>query len=110
MKVTELCPSPHLEALDLGERIGDEIPVTIKAVDKKIVGAEKVLKGVVYFDEFDRGLVLNKTNSRMIADMFGSDTDKWMGKKITIYRSETSLQGRVVPCIRVRENGHKKSK
>jgi hypothetical protein len=110
MRVTDFCPSPHLEALDCGDRIGDELVVTIKGAERKTVGSEKVVKGVIFFEELERGLVLNKTNSRTIAEMYGSDTDAWMGKKITIYRSETSFQGKVVPCIRVRENGHKKSK
>lgn len=103
MKVTELCPSPHLEALDLGDKIGDEQTVTIKGVTHENVGAEKVTKGVVFFNEVGRGLVLNKVNSRTIAALYGIDTDAWIGKRITIYRSETSYQGKTVPCIRVRD-------
>lgn len=115
MKITELCPSPHIEALDCGEKLGDELVVTIKGVQRETVGAEKVVKGVVLFNEFDRGLVLNKTNSRTIAGLFGNDTDAWIGKKITIYRSETPLKGQVVPCVRVHNtlpsgNGHAKGK
>src|SRR5688572_17451645 len=100
MKVTELCPSPHLEALDCGDKLGDELTVTIDSVAHKTVGAEKVTKGVVFFAEVDRGLVLNKTNSRTIAAMYGIDTDEWTGKKVTLYRSETSYQNKTVPCIR----------
>jgi hypothetical protein len=103
MRVTDLCPSPHLEALDLGDEIGAAVVVTVTRVEKKEVGSEKVVKGVVYFTEYERGLVLNKTNSRTIASIYGSDTDDWIGQKITIYRSETSFQNKVVPCIRVRD-------
>jgi hypothetical protein len=103
MRVTELCPSPHLEALDVGDKIGDECTVTIKGVHIADVGQEKVKKGVVVFDEFDRGLVLNKTNSRMIASIHGAQTDSWKGKKLVLYRSETSFQNKTVPCIRVKE-------
>jgi hypothetical protein len=103
MRVTDLCPSPHLEALDLGDEIGAARVVTIGKVAVREVGAEKVNKGVVYFEEYERGLVLNKTNSRTIAAIYGSDTDDWIGQKITIYRSETSFQNKVVPCIRVRD-------
>lgn len=103
MKVTELCPSPHLEALDCGDKIGEERTVTIKGVAHETVGAEKVTKGVVFFEELDRGLVLNKVNSRTIAALYGSDTEKWIGKKVIIYRSETSYQNKTVPCIRVRD-------
>lgn len=103
MRVTELCPSPHLEALDVGDGIGAAMVVTIARVEKREVGAEKVKKGVVYFAEFDRGLVLNKTNSRTIASLYGSNTDDWIGEQITIYRSETSFQNKTVPCIRVKD-------
>lgn len=111
MRVTELCPSPHLEALDCGDNIGDEMIVTIKSISKKEVGSEKVVKGVLYFSEVERGLVINKTNSRVIAALYGTDTDSWLGQKVALYRSETSYQGKVVPCIRVRDkapsNGRK---
>lgn len=104
MRVTELCPSPHLEALDVGDKIGDGQTVTIKGTDIKAVGAEKERRGVLYFAEFDRGLVLNKVNSRTIAGLYGPDTEQWVGKKIELYRSETSFQGKTVPCIRVRDS------
>lgn len=103
MRVTDLCPSPHLEALDIGDEIGDSMTVTIKGVEKKTVGAEKVVKGVVLFAEFDRGLVLNKTNSRTIASLYGRECSEWIGKQITIYHSETSYQNKTVRCIRIKE-------
>ena len=103
MRVTDLAPSPHLEALDLGDDIGASRIVTVKGCEIRTVGAEQIRKGVLYFAEFDRGLVLNKTNSRVIAGLLGSETDAWVGKKLTIYRSETSFQDKTVPCIRVKD-------
>jgi hypothetical protein len=102
MRVTDLCPSPHLEALDVGDEMGDSKTVTMKSVEIKTVGADQVRKGVLYLEEFDRGLVLNKTNSRAIADLFGADTTAWIGQKLQLYRSETTLDGKTVPCIRVK--------
>lgn len=104
MRVTDLCPSPHIEALDIGEKIGEERVFTITRVEVKEVGSEKVKKGVVFFTETDRGLVLNKTNSRTIAALYGSETDKWKNKRLTVYRSETSFQNKIVPCVRVRDS------
>ena len=104
MRVTELCPSPHLEAADLGDDIGASKVVTIKGVEIKLVGAEQVKKGVVYFEECNRGMVINKTNSNTIAALHGGDTDEWIGKRITSYRSETSFQNKTVPCIRVKDS------
>ena len=99
MKATDLCPSPHIEASELD---GDT-PVTIAKVGFSEVGEEKVEKGVVFFEEFTRGMVLNRTNLKRIIDHHGNDTDAWVGKKITLYPSETDFGGRTVPCIRVRQ-------
>jgi hypothetical protein len=99
MQATKLCPSPHLEAADL---CGKDNVVTIKTVGFSLVGEAKVNKGVVYYDEFDRGMVLNRTNLKRVIALHGAETDKWIGKKITLYPSETDFQGKTVPCIRVR--------
>lgn len=99
MRANELCPSPHLEAADLqGESQG-----TIVGVELAAVGEEKTIKGVVRFEEFTRGFVLNRTNLKRIIRQHGSETDDWIGKTITLYASETEFKGESVPCIRVRE-------
>lgn len=100
MKANDLCPPPHLEAADLN---GKDVVLTIKSVDFALVGAEQKRKGVVFFEEVTRGLVVNRTNTKRIVAMYGSETDEWVGKKITLYESEASMNGQTVPCIRVRE-------
>ncbi len=99
MKANELCPAPHLEAADLD---GDTV-VTIQSVDFAEVGEEKANKGIILFDEHPRSMVLNRTNLKRIIGQHGNETDDWVGKKITLYPSETDFAGRTVPCIRVRE-------
>lgn len=96
----DLYKSPHLTAADL---TGDT-EVTIKSFElDKEVGAEKALKGVIYFDEFARGLVMNKTNTERVRNLHGKIVNEWVGKKITLYESEAMMAGKTVPCIRVRE-------
>lgn len=99
MKASELCPSPHLSAADLS---GDTV-VTIKGVAFKEVGDKKEMKGVLFFEEATRGMVVNRTNLKRIISLHGSETDGWNGKKITLYPSETDFGGETVACIRVRE-------
>ena len=99
MDARKLTPSPHIEAAELK---GQEKTVTIMRVQMEKVGSENVDKGVVFFQEFDRGMVINKTNNLRIIDWHGEETDDWLGKQITIYPSETDFNGKVVPCIRVR--------
>lgn len=100
MQATQLCPSPHIEAADLN---GAEKVVTIKGYDFHNVGAEQVKKGVLFYDEFERGMVINRTNVKRIIAIHGNNADEWKGKKITLYPSETDYAGKTVPCIRVRE-------
>ena len=100
MKANELCPAPHLEAADL---CGEDMKVEIERVGFSEVGAEKENKGVIYFKDLPRGMVVNRTNLKRIVAQLGDDTDEWVGKAITLYPSETDYAGKTVPCIRVRE-------
>lgn len=99
MRASELCPPPHLEAADFS---GDT-EVTIAGVAFSEVGEEKQTKGVLKFAEYSRSMVLNRTNLKRIIAQHGNETDSWVGKKITLYPSETDFAGKTVDCIRVRE-------
>ena len=55
-----------------------------------------------YFQDHDKGLVLNVTNTRAIEAAYGAETDDWVGKSIELFGSETPFQGKSVPCVRVR--------
>ena len=100
MDARKLCPAPHIEAAELN---GKDKEVTITGVDFAEVGAEKVTKGVIRLEEFDRGFVVNRTNLKRIIGWHGAETDDWSGKKITLYPSETEYNGDTVDCIRVRQ-------
>ncbi len=100
MNVNDAFPSKHLKASDLK---GAVVPVTISHVDIEEIGQKKDRKPVVYFAGKDKGLVLNKTNSKRISDLLGSpETDDWAGQRIALYPSETEFQGDTVECIRVK--------
>ena len=58
-------------------------------------------KPVVYFENKEKGLVLNKTNATVIAAGYGPETDGWVGKPITLYPAKVSFQGQMVAAIRV---------
>lgn len=60
-------------------------------------------KWCMHFEEFDRGLLLNKTNIRLVASFLGNDTSAWMGRKVVIYNDPSvAFGGRVVGGIRLR--------
>lgn len=47
-------------------------------------------------------MILNVTNSKSIAKLYGPYIDDWSGKQITLYASMTKLAGDMVECLRVR--------
>ena len=97
--------SKQLGAWDLQ---GRDVTVTIENVKQGTVEGEKGrtdIAPLVFFKGKKRPLVLNKTNFKAIRAITGSNFAKdWIGKRITIYPTTTSLKGETVDCIRVRPN------
>jgi hypothetical protein len=103
MNIDSAFPSSYLKASDLGQ---NQPVVTIDRVEVEPVGRDKEMKPIIYFTGKEKGLVLNKTNSRKIADLTGSkDTDDWSGCQIRLYATETEFAGETVECIRVKAAG-----
>jgi hypothetical protein len=100
MNIDSAFPSAYLKASDLGTSAP---VVTIDRVEVEPVGRDREMKPVVYFKGKEKGVVLNKTNSNMIATLTGSrDTDDWSGCQIRIYATTTEFGGETVECIRVK--------
>lgn len=60
-------------------------------------------KPILHFKGKTRALPLNKTCARVIAMMYGTNMNEWVGKEITIYPTTCDAFGEEdVPCIRVR--------
>jgi len=90
-----------LKAADLPEQ-GTE-GATIEKIRLEEIGRDRDQKPVIYFEEFSKGLVCNKTNARVIARGFGSEEfDDWIGQRILLYRAEVEFQGELVEAIRVK--------
>ncbi len=55
-------------------------------------------------------LLLNKTNAKTIARLYGNNPSAWTGKMITLIPSTTSVGGEDVDCIRVKNEVPKRAK
>ena len=74
------------------------------------VAAEKVVmeggvsnkKPVLRFVGKELPFVCCKTNAKTIAAMYGNDTTKWVGRRITLFATTTQVGGQEKDCIRVR--------
>jgi hypothetical protein len=106
--INDAFPSAYIKASDLQ---GKSVIVTINRIEFEPVGQKREMKPILYFDNKDKGLVLNKTNANKIISITGSsDTEDWAGQSIIIYPTETSFQGDTVECVRVKSapaNGRK---
>jgi hypothetical protein len=94
MKVSDAYPSNFIGAGDLDgrpvtltvERVAD--PNTVKRED-----GQKIDKAIIYFAEKPKGpgMIVGKTNARLIRMIHGNDMARWPGKKITIYPTRTDI-------------------
>lgn len=95
--VNNVFTSNYIKASDLQ---GREHQVTIANVAMEKVGTDQRL--VVYFVGHSKGLLLNKTNANNIDFMYGPDTDRWLGKPVTLFQAMVDFQGKTVPAVRVK--------
>lgn len=96
MKIGKAFPSTYLKASDLEE----DWTVTIAGIQFEKIAEEE--KPILYFQEVEKGLVLNKTNANTIASMYGDETDEWTGKAIALTVMPVTFQGKNVDAIRVK--------
>ena len=104
MRMDKVFPSKWLKAADLQDAQGR--PLTANVVISNVV-LEKVAQDkdpmpVVYFQGKSKGLALNKTNCSVIEATYGIESDDWLGQPLQIYPTETTFQGKMVACLRVR--------
>jgi hypothetical protein len=104
MNVNEFFESKYVSNPNLK---GRPVTVTISAVQVETLqnGNTTEKKGVVYFSDASKGLVLNRVNCDVISAAFGPETNNWIGRQITLYPDMTQFQGRPTACIRIRIPG-----
>jgi hypothetical protein len=97
-------PSKYLRCTDISDVV--DTVVTIGSYEEVFVGqgADAQKKFVLYFNELDKGLVLNATNGKTLTKMLMSDEmDNWIGSKITLYvKDDVSFKDDIVSAIRIR--------
>jgi hypothetical protein len=102
MKRNDVFPSRHLKNEDLGGFGGQDRTVTIDEVTKHTFDDGET-KPIVHFADCDKSLVCNVTNWNIIEELYGEDSDDWLGKQITLYVAKVDYGGKRVPGIRVRD-------
>jgi hypothetical protein len=100
MDILAAFPGKYRKALDFPR----PAILVVDKVYKEQVGSEKETKPVVYFaDDDPRGIIINKTNANMLANILGRDTIAWKGKRIQVYSEKVQFGADMVDSIRMGE-------
>lgn len=83
---------------------GQDLSVVIESVCRDVVtgtGGKKEESTIAYL-KGQKPFILNNTNSKSIAKLYGPYIEDWSGKPITLFASTTKLAGDTVECLRIR--------
>ena len=103
-KTSEMRESKFLRKEDVGRGVLATIAGCVRH-NTAMEGAPPELKWCLTFQELDKPLVLNSTNTQLCEQICDSDdTDHWVGKRIVLYTDpNVSYGGKLVGGIRVRK-------
>lgn len=109
MRVELLYPSKYLKAVDF---LGKDVTMTIKSVKREEIqmqGGRKDMKVILYFEETEKMIVMNKTNAMSISELLSKECDEWIGKKVIFFPTKDRFGNKQVDCIRVKGSPDKLS-
>lgn len=84
---------------------GEDVTVQIDFVVREMItgtGGKKEECTVAHLLHGVKPFILNATNSKTIAKLYGPYIEDWAGKKITLFASTAKLAGDTVECLRIR--------
>lgn len=86
---------------------GKDMILTIKTVGREMItgtGGKKEECPVCHWVEDQKPMILNVTNMKTIAKMYGPYIEHWAGKRVQIYGTTTKFGGDTVECLRIRKD------
>lgn len=84
---------------------GEDVTVVIDYVVREMItgtGGKKEECTVAHLKNGVKPFILNATNSKTIAKLYGVFIEDWAGKPITLFASTARLAGDTVECLRIR--------
>lgn len=101
MRLQDVFPSRFVKAEDFPEpRLLTISKATMETV-KNDDGESQ--KAVIWFEESEQGMVLNKTNWVALVNITGhEDSEEWAGSQVVILREVVAFGGRMVPALRLK--------
>jgi len=95
--INEAFPSKFLKAQDVGKR-RVKLVVAGATYETMTDGNEKPC---LSFQNTDKLLVLNKTNSLVLSEAYGHYPKKWIGREVVLYTAKVQFKERMVDALRL---------
>lgn len=98
----------YIGAYSLNE--GEDLTVVISHVAREVItgtGGKKEECTVAHLKN-QKPMILNSTNQKSIAKLYGPYIEDWQGRPITLFASTTKLAGDTVECLRIRPTVEKR--
>lgn len=104
-RVSDMIESKYLKQSDAP----DPVIVTVTKVGRINIakdGDQPDEKWAVRFKEFNKPMILNSTNIKLLEKACGSDdTDQWVGREVVVYTDDSvSFGGQIVGGLRIRKH------
>lgn len=96
MDINSVFPSNYIKCSDLQ---GKSVRARINRFTIEEIGKDR--KGIIYFEGKQKGLVMNKTKSMILADAWGNETDNWIGREVALHPTRVPFEGKMVDSIAV---------
>ncbi len=97
MDINQAFPSKYIKAADLK---GRDVIVVIASAEIETIGDDRKL--VLAFQGKEKTLVCNRTNALTVAELYGNDTDSWLGREVVLFATKVPFQGKLTDAIRVK--------
>jgi len=102
MNREDVFPSRYFKAANLPRPRNVTIVAAKMEEMKSPDGGETQNRLVLHFSDEAKRLVVNATNFDVLAELFGGETEDWIGKTVQLYADKTRFGHKIVPCVRVR--------
>jgi hypothetical protein len=87
----DLYGTKYLSAVDLKENEPRLKIGKVEVADLRDKSGTTRRKYVVLFEGVDKGLVINKTNAKKLAEAYGKQSVKWIGQIVQLYSENTDF-------------------
>ena len=96
--INEMFPGRYIKAETLNGKARTYHVVAVERVKL----SDGSLKPVITFEDEDMKFILNRTNADSIVQIYGRDSDNWIGKLIELFPTRTQFGTKMVDAVRVR--------